>query len=1087
MSESRSIPNPAELSVAGLPLPQLIEFAETITGQVISLHARGMLHGELKWEDLELSGSAVQLPPAAAESFALEEETAPPELRRLVGKPIPRDIAAANEFLCEQNLNVDAERIEVFQIGVVLCHLSGASGFRDYLRSPRTRAQVPREFQRVIDGALGFESEHRFESLKELQNAVRSAGRASQALAETPRPMPEPSSVPDTKRLSAPEIPQTLGGYRVLGKIGSGGMGAVYRAFDPSLGREVAIKVLPRAFAQDEDALWRFRSEASAVAQLVHPNVIPVHACGEEQGQPFFVMPYVPGESLADCLTRERRLPVSEALRICDKCLEALTAAHDLGLVHRDIKPGNILLNRDSGQVLLADFGLVKSLHGERRTASGMILGTVEYLAPEQARGAEVDGRADLYALGVVLYEMLAGRLPFRSGDTTAMLFHHIHEPPAPLVKVAPYVPLRLATIVMRMLEKDPADRYQSAAEVLAEIEAFRGGGPTTVRELQASPKNTDVRPRRPSRFSRRSALAATAVGCLVLAGLFLFARSSDSDPEIPERDEVPVAAVDISPDSPGVEELPPIEEKGNETDAPAVSPSNSFSSSIASPALPATSGRLEIPVSKSPTLVYAEHGSPFVAIDEAVYDLRTSEPVGKILVPWNPDDQLRALSPGGKCLANCYRDKIRNLQVVRFVDCESGELLNTVPVDEAQASFVNVLLEFLDDERILWLGKIDGHLSVRILNARSGAEASYGLADVLGDVQADLHHASGRLVVNDGRKLTVYSAESGAVAADMALPAYREEAPLRLANCIELHYRPDGQELAGWFHARSGQRLLVWNSTGDVVVDKIIDRVPTYLQRWSDQLQWAPDGSGWFLSHQFLLDRQTLRIVWELEIRNLAQPPTHFAQPDRIWSFSYKGRSYQDLVAIKIPQAEIREALQSAEDGETFLKPGDAVSLNLELGDIQFADPSEVGEEFTRLFTKRLADNDISIKADQPVVLTIRYREWLSTGITNRNPMFPTYLTQRRKQQVASSFTAELATRDGNQVLWEQEHERGYVINRYDQYPYNIGVNPQKTLEEYRDSDFERLITSTLERDRMPYLIPQRDDVARLPIETRP
>ena len=184
-------------------------------------------------------------------------------------------------------------------------------------------------------------------------------------------------------------------------------------------------------------------------------------------------------ESLAQHLSREKRLPVDEAVTIIEQCLAGLGAAHAQGLIHRDVKPGNILLERASGRAVLVDFGLVRHLHADTRmTATGVLMGTVNYIAPEQARGKAVDGRADIYSLGVMFYELLAGRLPFLSDSPTAMIFQHAYEEPFPLKQAAPNVPQPLVDIIAHMMAKEPAERYPSCAAVLADLRAFREGRP---------------------------------------------------------------------------------------------------------------------------------------------------------------------------------------------------------------------------------------------------------------------------------------------------------------------------------------------------------------------------------------------------------------------------------------------------------------------------------------------------------------------------------------------------------------------------------------------------------------------------------
>ena len=260
--------------------------------------------------------------------------------------------------------------------------------------------------------------------------------------------------------------------YEVVGWIGHGGMGDVYRGYERALDRTVALKVLPRELSVEPEFVRRFHAEASAAARVVHPHVIQIHFIGEDAGHHFFAMQYVDGESLAGLLARRGRLGITETLDILEQVLSGLGAAHRQGLIHRDIKPGNILLDRVHQRALLADFGLVKSLAAvDGRTATGVVMGTVDYIAPEQGRGLPVDHRVDLYAVGVLAYQMLSGRLPFSADSPTALIFQHVYEPAPPL---ADDVPPALAAVVAKLMAKSRESRHASAEAVLADLQAVR-------------------------------------------------------------------------------------------------------------------------------------------------------------------------------------------------------------------------------------------------------------------------------------------------------------------------------------------------------------------------------------------------------------------------------------------------------------------------------------------------------------------------------------------------------------------------------------------------------------------------------------
>src|SRR5881275_2030066 len=260
----------------------------------------------------------------------------------------------------------------------------------------------------------------------------------------------------------AARLVQALGSaYTVEGEIGRGGMGVVYNARDERLKRAVAVKVLPPELAFREEIRMRFLREAETAARLSHPHIVPIHSVGEgPEGLVYFVMAYVDGESLAARLKRRERLPPEEARRILMETANALGAGHALGIIHRDVKPDNILLEGSRGRTVLTDFGIAKALTSTTGpgtlTATGVAIGTPHYMSPEQAAGdREIDGRSDLYSLGVVAYQMLIGRPPFEATSTPAMLVKHLSERPPAIEQRRADVPRDLARVVMTLLEKD--------------------------------------------------------------------------------------------------------------------------------------------------------------------------------------------------------------------------------------------------------------------------------------------------------------------------------------------------------------------------------------------------------------------------------------------------------------------------------------------------------------------------------------------------------------------------------------------------------------------------------------------------------
>jgi len=276
-------------------------------------------------------------------------------------------------------------------------------------------------------------------------------------------------------------IGKHLGKYRIVARLGRGGMAEVYKAFQPSLDRYVAVKVLHSFMAEEKDFLARFRREAKNVAALRHPNIVQVFDFDVEDEQYYMVMEFLDGPTLKSRLEslhlHGERLPLKDVLRITRDVGLALGYAHERGIVHRDVKPANVILET-SGRVILTDFGVAKILTGTQFTATGTVLGTPAYMAPEQGLGQPGDGRSDIYSLGVMLYEMATGRLPFDADTPLAVVMKHIHDPlPLPRL-VAPDLPESLERVILRALAKDPADRYDRVEGMLADLEAVGATAP---------------------------------------------------------------------------------------------------------------------------------------------------------------------------------------------------------------------------------------------------------------------------------------------------------------------------------------------------------------------------------------------------------------------------------------------------------------------------------------------------------------------------------------------------------------------------------------------------------------------------------
>jgi len=300
-------------------------------------------------------------------------------------------------------------------------------------------------------------------------------------LAEIP-PTP-PSSELDAL---AARLQAALGdAYAVEGRLGAGGFAVVFLVRDVHLKRKLAAKVLSPDVIASHSVLERFRREAETVAQLSHPHIVPLHFIGQKDDLVYLVMEAVDGGSLADRLHREQQLPIDDAARIFGEVASALAHAHKRGVVHRDIKPQNVLLDAESGRALVTDFGIARTAEGGSLTATGMVVGTPAYLSPEQVSGEPSDHRADIYALGVMMYEMLAGQPPFTGATPTAVLMKRLAGPPPPLRSLRKDVPPVLEELVDACLATNPDDRIQNAGDIaraLTGASPVSGGHTTTTR-----------------------------------------------------------------------------------------------------------------------------------------------------------------------------------------------------------------------------------------------------------------------------------------------------------------------------------------------------------------------------------------------------------------------------------------------------------------------------------------------------------------------------------------------------------------------------------------------------------------------------
>ena len=307
--------------------------------------------------------------------------------------------------------------------------------------------------------------------------------------------------------------------YQVKRLVGRGGFAEVYELWDVDLDRRLACKVLHPEIAWTPGMIARFRQEAKALARLQHPSILAIHFAGDGEGLVYYVMPFVDGESLADALRRRGVMSPDDSLRIAEPILQALSHAHAQGLVHRDIKPDNVMLEAKTGRALLVDFGIAKLLdsnvQGGAQTATGFTVGTVQYMSPEQALGqSNLDGRSDLYAFGAMLFQMVTGTPPYDGASSAEIVGKHLSEPAPVASDVNAKIPHWLSDVILRCLAKKPEDRFQTAEEVLAALHVGRAAGSSRLVGVATVERKVQAR-QRPSRWRDMGwwAFAALVIG----------------------------------------------------------------------------------------------------------------------------------------------------------------------------------------------------------------------------------------------------------------------------------------------------------------------------------------------------------------------------------------------------------------------------------------------------------------------------------------------------------------------------------------------------------------------------------------------
>lgn len=477
-------------------------------------------------------------------------------------------------------------------------------------------------------------------------------------------------------------IPEKIGRYEIKSELGRGGFATVYRAYDPRFEREVAIKFLPPELIHaDPQFRLRFEREAKIIAQLEHPSIVPVYDVGEENNQPYFVMRYMSGGSLSERI-KDKIFSIEEAVKVLEHIAPGMDEAHSKGIVHRDLKPANILFT-NKNTPLISDFGIAKFSQGEAGNVTGSaIIGTPAYMAPEQASGEVIDGRTDIYALGVILYEMLIGKQPYKADTPLGLALKHITEPVPRILEANPNLPSWMEKVISTAMAKDPDDRFSTAMEMVETIKAFlRGENPTIHKSgatLKASPFNRTTIARRTT-SKKRNPLPAILAGLFLLVlvvgggGAFFYLQQNQPTPTneaIPTFTSEPATAEPVSPAT---------EEAATESPTEAPAPTET---AAAVPALPVIGGADKIAFLRNNDIY-------IMNVDGSDLQQVTTDGVAKFNLQWLPDGNT-ILFLTGKTAKVVDIETLREDIIINFISAEYFEAFSVSPDGKQAAIALN-------------------------------------------------------------------------------------------------------------------------------------------------------------------------------------------------------------------------------------------------------------------------------------------------------------------------------------------------------------------------------------------------------------